>query len=476
MVYSSKTSTQIKFYNSLTRKKQVFKPMGRVAKIYTCGPTVYNFAHIGNLRTYIFEDILRRTIKLAGFKIFQVMNITDIDDKIIKAVIKSGKKLEEITLPFERHFFEDITKLNIETPEKTPRATEHIKEMIALNQQLIKNGYAYVDKNGSLYFSIAKFKKYGKLSRPDFSGQRITARTDNDEYTKNEIKDFALWKSVKPGEPSWDSPWGKGRPGWHIECSAMAMKYLGATMDIHAGGIDNMFPHHENEITQSEGATGKLFARFFMHGEHLLVNSVKMAKSAGNFYTLHDLEVKGYNPLAFRYLCLQTHYRSKMNFTWEALGSAETALEKIRQMATDIQKEARSKRNDKNSVKNMPVRLLNKQHKAITAIISALGDDLNAPKALATLWSALKNKSIPAKDKIFIIKFADKALGLQIYDPPQIINYVPDVLKSIADKREKLRQQGDYSTADKIRKMILKKGYQVIDEENGYKLKKIINT
>ncbi len=436
---------------------------------------MYNFAHLGNLRTYIFEDILRRTIKLTGLRVLHVMNITDIDDKIIKAIIKSGKKLEEITLPFERRFFEDTAKLNIENPEKTPRATEHIKEMIALNQKLIKNGFAYTESDGSVYFSISKFKNYGKLSHPDLSSQRSASRTLADEYKKDEVKDFALWKSAKPGEPSWDSPWGAGRPGWHIECSAMAMKYLGNTLDIHAGGVDNMFPHHDNEIAQSEAATGKIFSRFFMHGEHLLVDGAKMAKSAGNFYTLKDIEAKGYNPIVFRYLCLQTHYRSKMNFSWEALEATKTALENIRQIVKTTKEESQNKQGVKNK-KNKITKLSNKRQKAETDILRALRDDLNTPKALAVLWKTIKDKNMDSKDNIAFIKFADRALGLSVYDSLKITHQeapIPNELKSMADKREKLRQKNDYISADKIRKTIEKKGYKIIDMPVGYKLKKI---
>ena len=473
MGLSPKHRSSMKLYNSLTGRKQIFKPQnGRVAKIYGCGPTVYNFAHIGNFRTYIFEDILRRTIKLAGYKTLQVMNITDIDDKIIKASIESRKKLEEITLPFEKYFFEDFIKLNIEVPEKIPRATEHIAGMITITQKLIKKGFAYVADDGSVYFSIAKFKKYGQLARLDAAKQkkavRIEARVTADEYDKNEIKDFALWKAKKPGEPSWDSPWGAGRPGWHIECSAMSAKYLGDTLDIHAGGVDLVFPHHENEIAQSEAATGKQFARFFMHGEHLLVNNAKMAKSAGNFYTIRDLEKKGYNPLAFRYLCLQTHYRSKMNFTWEALDSAETALKNLQEVC------ALNKKNVvDNKIKFSKLTGQNKTNEE-KEMFRALSDDLNAPKALAVLWKALKNKNLPAKNKITLINYADRALGLKIYESSLIkktlSEKIPAEIIKIADKREVFRQNSNYSAADTLRKKIEAKGYEISDKPKGYEI------
>jgi len=472
MSLSPKHRLSIKLYNSLTGRKQVFKPQnGRVAKIYACGPTVYNFAHIGNLRTFIFEDVLRRTIKLAGYQTLQAMNITDIDDKIIKAM-KSDKKLEEITLPFEKYFFEDFAKLNIEMPEKTPRATEHIAGMIAITQKLIKKGFAYVTEDGSVYFSIAKFKKYGRLARLDTvkqkSADRMAARIEADEYDKNEIKDFALWKAKKPGEPYWDSPWGPGRPGWHIECSAMSAKYLGDTLDIHAGGVDLVFPHHENEIAQSEASTGKPFSRFFMHGEHLLVNNAKMAKSAGNFYTLRDLEKKGYNPLAFRYLCLQTHYRSKMNFTWEALDSAGVALKNLQEICALNRKSVADAK-----IKSSKLISQNKTSEE-KEMFRVLSDDLNTPKALAVLWKALKNKDLSAKNKIALINYADSSLGLKIYESSLIkktlSEKIPAEIIKIADKREKLRQNNNYSAADAIRKKIEAKGYEISDKPKGYQI------
>jgi len=472
MSLSSKHRLSIKLHNSLTGKKQIFKPQnGRVAKIYACGPTVYNFAHIGNFRTYIFEDILRRTIKFAGYKTLQVMNITDVEDKIIKAM-KSGKKLEEITLPFEKYFFEDFAKLNIEMPEKTPRATEHIAGMIAIMQKLIKKGFAYVTDDGSVYFNIAKFKKYGRLARLNAvkqkSAARMTARIEADEYDKNEIKDFVLWKAKKPEEPSWDSPWGPGRPGWHIECSAMSAKYLGDTLDIHAGGVDLVFPHHENEIAQSEAATGKPFARFFIHGEHLLVNNAKMAKSAGNFYTLRDLEKKGYNPLVFRYLCLQTHYRSKMNFTWEALDSAGVALKNLQEIC------ALNKEDDTTSKIKSGKPVSQSKTNEEKEMFRALSDDLNTPKALAVLWKSIKNKNISAKNKIALINYADSALGLKIYESSLIkktlSEKIPAEIIKIADKREIFRQNNNYSAADAIRKKIEAKGYEINDKPKGYQI------
>ena len=315
----------IKLFNTLSGKKEMFKPFkGKTAQIYTCGPTVYNYAHLGNLRTYVFEDILRRALEINGYKIKQITNITDVEDKIIKKARQEKKEISQITRPYEKIFFEDLEKLNIEKAERYPRATEHIKEIINLISVLMKKGFAYQVEDKSVYFKISKFKNYGKLSR--LKKRRAVGRIDSDEYKKDDVQDFVLWKSAKSNEPFWSSPWGAGRPGWHIECSAMSMKYLGKTLDIHAGGVDLIFPHHENEIAQSEAATGKKFSKFWIHGEHLLVDGEKMSKSLGNIFTLRDFEKNNVNFLAFRYLLLGTHYRKKLNFTWQSLKAAQNAL------------------------------------------------------------------------------------------------------------------------------------------------------
>ena len=310
------TLMPIKFYNTINRKIQIFKPLDkRAIRIYTCGPTVYNFAHIGNLRTYIFEDVLRRVLEYNDYKVRQIMNITNVEDKIINKAVKENKTIAEITKPYEKIFFSDIKKLNIKKAEVYPKATKHIKEIISLINKIIKKKFAYQSDDGSIYFDISKFKKYGRLSELEKKELKISTRVSADEYQKEDARDFVLWKAKKNNEPSWPSPWGNGRPGWHIECSAMSIKYLGEYFDIHAGGVDNIFPHHENEIAQAEAATGKKFVNFWIHGEHLLVDGKKMAKSLDNFYNLEFLEKKGFNPLAFRYLILISHYRSKLNFT-----------------------------------------------------------------------------------------------------------------------------------------------------------------
>jgi len=460
----SRKAFPIKLYNSLSGKKEIFEPLNRdVVKVYACGPTVYNFAHIGNLRTYIFEDILRRNIKANGYDIFQVMNITDIDDKIIKESQSLKKEIKEITSFFEEKFFEDLEKLNIEMPEKTPRATEHISEMIALIQKLIDKGYAYRSDDGSVYFSISKFENYGKLSHPNLSGIKNIQRISADEYEKDEAKDFVLWKAKKEGEPFWESPWGPGRPGWHIECSAMSMKYLGESFDIHTGGVDNIFPHHENEIAQSEAATEKPFAKYWLHGEHLLVNGQKMAKSAGNFYTLSDIEEKGYDPLSFRYLCLQTHYQSKMNFTWESLNAAQTALEGLRKAYMSFKKDIESGKNKK--------RLFSRKLSDFKKdILKALNDNLNTSQALAILWTLLKEKRLISAEKISLIEFADEILGLNLKKGIVIMEIIPDELIELAKERDQLRKQGQFKEADQIRLRIEEKGYELRDSENSYKI------
>ena len=292
----------IKFYNTINRKIQIFKPLDkRAIRIYTCGPTVYNFAHIGNLRTYIFEDVLRRVLEYNDYKVRQIMNITNVEDKIINKAVKENKTIAEITKPYEKIFFSDIKKLNIKKAEVYPKATKHIKEIISLINKIIKKKFAYQSDDDSIYFDISKFKKYGRLSELEKKELKISTRVSADEYQKEDARDFVLWKAKKNNEPSWPSPWGNGRPGWHIECSAMSIKYLGEYFDIHAGGVDNIFPHHENEIAQAEAATGKKFVNFWIHGEHLLVDGKKMAKSLDNFYTsLATQEYYGYSIAVFR--------------------------------------------------------------------------------------------------------------------------------------------------------------------------------
>lgn len=447
---------KIKFTNTLSRKKETFRPLaaGR-AGLYTCGPTVYNFVHIGNLRTYLFEDILRRTLEYAGYRVRHIMNTTDVDDKTIVASKSAGEKLNEYTKKYEEVFLKDLSLLNIKPPSVLARATEHIPEMIRLIQKLLKNKAAYI-KGGSVYFSISKFKQYGKLAHLDIKGLKAGARVDTDEYGKDAAQDFALWKGKKEGEPYWSTPFGEGRPGWHIECSAMSMEYLGATFDIHAGGVDLIFPHHENEIAQSEAATKKLFVRYWLHGEHLLVNGQKMAKSLNNFFTLRDLETRGFNPLAFRYLTLTSHYRSKLNFTWESLGAASHSLNRL----YDFEKTTgKDRHRGKTSLKPW----VEKFKKAVT-------DDLNLPKAVAALWNLINAyhkapEKFDSKKVNLLLRDFNKVLGLGLDEPR--FEKIPEVVKKLAQERELLRKAKQWQEADEIRKKIKEHGFTVKDTPEG---------
>ena len=453
----------LKLFNTLARKKQNFKPFSDKIRIYTCGPTVYDYAHIGNLRTYIFEDILRRTLKRNGYKIKQVMNITDIEDKIIKKMRQENKSLLEITKPYIKFFFEDLKKLNIEKAEFYPKATKHIKEMIALIKKMMAKKIAYQGDDGSIYFNISKFKNYGKLSQLKKRKIKIGARVTADEYNKEEAQDFALWKAKKVGEPFWPSPFGNGRPGWHIECSAMSMKYLGETLDIHAGAVDLIFPHHENEIAQSEATTGKKFAKYWLHGEHLLVNNQKMSKSLNNFYTLRDLENK-FNPLAFRYLILTAHYRSKLNFTWKSLEAAANALNNLIDNLRQITDNQRPTTHDKKQIKIYEQKFL-----------TAINDDLNTPKAIAIVWQVIKDNRLSNSAKKNLILSFDKVFGLELDLPTGRQGKIkpikiPQNIKDLVSKREKSRANKQFIQADGLRKKIEELGYKIEDTNYGPKI------
>jgi len=448
----------LKLYNILTRKKQLFKPLkDKMVGLYACGPTVYNYAHIGNLRTYIFEDILKRALEFNGYEVKYVMNITDVEDKIIRDSKKAKKNILDFVKPYEKAFFEDLKKLNIEKAYKYPKATQHIKEMIKIISALLRRGLAY-KVNNSIYFDIFKFKSYGKLSGLKSRELKVGARVDVDEYGKADAEDFVLWKAAKADEPSWNAPFGKGRPGWHIECSAMSMKYLGETFDIHAGAVDLIFPHHENEIAQSEGVTGKPFVKYFIEGEHLLVDSKKMSKSFGNIHTLKNIEVKGFDPLAFRYLILTAHYRSKLNFTWKSLEAAQNALKKLRESVLEIQKEA-----EKSIV------LKNDFNKYQDKFLSHVNNDLEMPCALALLWDIIKSEKLTAKTKYNLIIDFDKVFGLNL-SKIKIEKIPPPVLKLVKE-REKYRQEKNFTKSDELRQKIESLGWLVEDTIKGPKTK-----
>ncbi|MGB9748571.1 MAG: cysteine--tRNA ligase [Candidatus Woesearchaeota archaeon] len=434
----------IKFYNTLTRKLEVFRPLkDKEVGFYSCGPTVYNFAHIGNFRSFVFYDLLKRYLKYRGFKVKHVMNITDVDDKTIRNSKKEGVSLKEFTERYTRYFLEDLKTMNIELPDIMPKATEHIKEMVELVKKLIEKGYAYKAEDNSVYFNISKFKDYGKLSHLDIKSLKAGARVNLDEYTKENVQDFALWKSYteEDGNVFWETEIGKGRPGWHIECSAMSMKYLGETFDIHTGGIDLVFPHHENEIAQSEAATGKKFVNYWLHSEFLLVNGKKMSKSLGNFYTLRDVLKMGYNPMAIRYLLLSTHYRQQLNFSFDALKSAENSVERMYEFARNLLEII--DRKERRKIGSEARELLRKTKKEFEKFMD---NDLKISEALSVIYDFMSNANkLISENRLnskeakkmheFILKI-DEVLGLRINEVKS-----PELLtKELESNEEELKE------------------------------------
>ncbi len=410
----------LRLYNSLTRRKQVFEPDdGETARVYSCGPTVYDFAHIGNLRTFTFNDILCRYLSFKGFEVKQVMNITDVDDKTIAGAAAQGLSLAEYTEKYTQYFFDDIDALNIRRAWKYPQATQHISQMHEIIQKLLDNGHAYVAE-GSVYYDISSFADYGKLSgvQPEeLSSSTEFSRLEGDQYEREEAGDFVLWKAAKPGEPSWDSPWGSGRPGWHIECSAMSMAYLGPTLDIHTGAVDLLFPHHENEIAQSEGATGQQFCRFWVHGEHLIVEGQKMSKSLGNFFTLRDLLEQGYSPQAIRHQLLTAHYRQQLNFTMEGLQQSERTVARLNTFIDRLPRLPRLPLREGRS--EQAGEIVARAHQDFE---TAMDDDLNVPGAIGVVFELIKQVNmmidagqLHAGDREAIFEFlqqADSVLGI----------------------------------------------------------------
>src|SRR6476661_6660709 len=379
----------LRLFNTLSGKIEEFSPLeDREVRMYACGPTVYDYGHIGNFRTFVAVDILRRFLLHSGFKLQHVMNITDVDDKIIRNAARDKKTVQEYTRKYEDAFLEDMGSLNIERPEKLVRATEHIQEMAEFIAKLEKKGIAYRTEDGSYYFRIAKFPEYGKLSKKDFAGMEDGARVDVDEYEKDAARDFALWKAPKPGEAQWNTAIGCGRPGWHIECSAMAMKYLGETLDLHAGGEDLMFPHHENEIAQSEAATGKPFAQHWMHVRFLLVEGRKMSKSDGNYYTLRDLLLRGYKASAIRFLLLSVPYRHQLNFTFDGLAESHSAVDRLRTFRQRIEHGPWPAGEN--------AELAAQSREAANAFTAALANDLNTAEARAAIFDLVRHANTAA--------------------------------------------------------------------------------
>ena len=446
----------MRIYNTLSHAIEEFKPISDVATMYTCGPTVYDYAHIGNLRSFVFEDVLRRALLANGFKVKHVMNITDVDDKTIKKSAGDKRQHHLITREYEERFFADLKSLNILKADQITRATDYIQDMVTLVQDLMNLGFAYKSEDGSIYFSISKFHDYGKLSGLDKEGLQAGARVKQDNYDKEDPSDFALWKAwnEEDGGIFWETALGKGRPGWHIECSAMSQKELGDTIDIHAGGIDLVFPHHENEIAQSEARSGKPFAKYWVHGEHLLVDNQKMSKSLQNFYTMRDLEERGFDPLDFRYLCLQAHYRSKLNFSWAALESAKNARTRLSRLADDLKTGSDDQNKDA-------------KDEIYKAFLAKISDDLNTPEALAVLWEALRSNHLDDASKLRALKEADSTiLGLDLFSSNKD-NNVSDEVNELLAKRKEAKDLRDFKRADEIRDKIEAMGYSVEDRASG---------
>ena len=466
-------SSSIRLFNTLTREKEAFIPMeaGKV-RMYTCGPTVYDYAHIGNFRAFIFEDLLKRWLKYRGFNVTHVMNLTDVDDKTIKGSQSQNIPLKQFTDFYANAFFDDAAALNIEPADVYPRATEHISKMVALIKALLAKGFAYKGDDGSIYFAIRKFPDYGKLSKIQVHELKKGARVNVDEYAKEEAQDFALWKAWTPedGDVYWETELGKGRPGWHIECSAMSMEYLGETFDIHVGGVDNMFPHHENEIAQSEAATGKPFVHYWLHNEHLQVEGRKMAKRFGNFYTFRDLQKKGCDPMAIRYLLLSTHYRQQFNFTFEGLEAAKSAVERLSNVMLRLLDA------NGNGCQEKINQIVNN---AETCFGNAMDDDLNVSIALASLFDFVRevNNLLDSKD-------VSKEEATQIYSLLANLNLVLGVVSEITKtenlpreaqeliaKREQARKAKDWKTADVLRQQLKDMGVTIEDTKQGVKWK-----
>lgn len=470
------TIEQLVLFNTESREKQLVKPShGDTILMYTCGPTVYNYAHIGNFRTYVFEDLLRRSIKFFGMKIRQVMNLTDLDDKTLKGAIENKVSLSDFTAPYIKAFFEDLDALGIERAEHYPAATDYIGEMIRIIEGLVQKGVAYQGSEGSIYFSIKKFPSYGRLSHLHLDELEAGAsdRIAADDYDKEMACDFVLWKAYEPerdGGIYWDSPFGKGRPGWHIECSAMAMKILGETIDIHVGGVDNMFPHHENEIAQCEAFSDKHFVKHWLHSEHLLVDHKKMSKRLGNFYTLRDLLNKGYTGKEVRYALLQTHYRVQLNFTFQGLDAARNSLERLSSFVARLHSAAGKGSSGKASLV---------EQKLLSSFTLALADDLNISLALASLFDAVRemNGLLDAGDVsnqeacsfLDLLRNIDSVLNVIPLSEEQEIP--ADLIEALA-KRQKARQEKNWKESDHYRDMIHSAGYEIEDTPFGPRLKK----
>jgi cysteinyl-tRNA synthetase len=463
----------LRFYNTLTQQVEEFSPArDNTVRMYTCGPTVYSFAHIGNFRTFTFVDILRKSLRANGFKLDHVMNITDVDDKIIRNAAAEHKDLKEYTAIYTQAFLEDCAALRLERPEHLVPATGHIDDMAGAIAQLTSSHHTY-ESDGSVYFRIATFPGYGKLSHNDFSGNMAGARVDVDEYEKADARDFALWKAPKEGEKYWDTPIGPGRPGWHIECSVMAIKYLGETLDIHAGGVDLIFPHHENEIAQSESLTGKPFSRFWMHAEFLMVEGQKMSKSLGNYFTLRDVLEKGYQPEAIRYLLASVPYRKSLNFTFDGLKSAATAIDRLRNFKLRLETDKYPEGSNE--------QLIARTGAADKAFIDSLNDDLNTAEALAAVFEYARDANSAMDSGEFGAGNVPSALAFlarfdSIFDvlkPTAQDGQLSDAaVEALIQERDAAKKAKNFARADQIRQELLGQGIILEDTKSGVRWKR----
>ena len=456
-----------RFYNTINRKKVEFEPItSGTVKLYTCGPTVYDTAHIGNFRTFIFEDLLKRFLVFKGYEVYHVMNITDVDDKTIKRAITEEITINELTLKYTEEFMNDIKSLKILPADKYPRATDHIDEMIKMIQALEENGYAYETEDHSVYFRLDAYDSYGQLTQIDLTQQRVNERIINDEYSKDNPQDFALWKARDDddGKIYWESPWGRGRPGWHIECSAMSIKYLGNHFDIHCGGVDNIFPHHENEIAQSVSATQEPFVNYWMHSEYLQIHGDKMSKTLGNYYKISDLISEGFTAEEIRFTLLNAHYRSKLDFSLKQKQEARTTIQRI----TDFQQRLLELKDSSETESSIP--------DEFEEFVAALDDDLDTPKAFAIFfgWIRSMNKLLDRGE----FKFSQINGGLDFIDKfDDLFAIIPDAesipqnIYDLIKKREKARLKQDWKTADKIRNQLYQEGWLVADSPSGPKVR-----
>jgi cysteinyl-tRNA synthetase len=457
----------LRFYNTLSRKLEVFEPIepGHV-RMYTCGPTVYDFAHIGNLRSFLFEDILRRTLKLFGYDVTQVMNLTDIDDKTIREAKAAGLEIRDYTDTYIEAFFVDLNTLHVERAEHYPRATDYIPQMVEIVKKLEANGHAYRSE-GSIYYSIETFAEYGKLSGVRPEKNLAGARVDSEEYEKDDARDFVLWKGSREGEPSWDTDIGPGRPGWHLECSAMSIDLLGEEFDIHTGGVDNIFPHHENEIAQSEGATGRPFARYWLHAEHLIVEGEKMAKSKGNFYTLRDLLDKGHDPTVIRYLLISVPYRQKLNFTMDGLHAASQAVDRIGNTLRRLEHTPAA--DGSGDLGPAAIEEFRKEFR------DGLGDDLNTARALGALHTLLRHVNT-ALDGGGISEENRDSLAGALDEANSVLGIFPvtnsaaaddEEIQHLVDERTAAREARDFARADELRDRLDEMDIVVEDTPHG---------